>query len=111
MIGYRKHPTFELEDGRVVPVLARITDYHDDYYEAFVLFVEGDVEGQYHVRWSENDGWRTERHHYPHWAFAYLAALVHALDNDEVLRHRDDVFLAAGVFVEAAVDHTACEET
>lgn len=95
-------PTFELTDGRQVPVLAE-HEGAQGRYTAFVLFVEDEVNGQYWVTWTDGINWWEEKHYYVHYAFTYLGALIHAVDNDEFLRTRDEVSLAAGVFLEAAI--------
>lgn len=93
---------FELTDGRLVPVVAEVHG-HDDRYVAFVLVVEGEVDGQWWVTWTDGINWWTERFTYPQYALVYLGALVHAADNDEFLVAPEEVVRHANSFLEEVI--------
>lgn len=75
--------TYELADGERLPVVA---EYHGVDYDAYVLH-NVEAAGEWVVTWTDGINHWVEEYDYPWHAFARLAALVAAADQQVFLVH------------------------
>lgn len=75
--------SYELTDGRRLPV---ITEYHGEHYAAYVLR-DVAVEREWVLTWTDGVNVWYEDYDYPWHAFARLASLVAAAEQDVLMVH------------------------